>query len=436
MDKNHTNSTADHYYCDEVQDILGQIPSWLVRSGSCIMALIGIVLIIICCIIKYPQTISASITISSSFPPAHLASKYTGQVDTVFVSDGQQVLSGDIIAIFSNTAEYNDVDKVRSYVEQNHAMGINDCYSSSIFDEHLSLGDLETIWSELSAIISEYHYYIRINESDRNIMKVANQIRYSEQQMIELENQKNILQKDLELQENAFRRDSILFMKGLLSEYEFELGQQAYLSKLNSMLNFEVTMLTAHYNLHELNQSVVDIEVKRNNDENQFDLKFRKLMQQISAQLKGWYDTYSIVTPIDGTVSLHNFWGKGQHISSGDIIASVVPGSYGKIEGRIDVSSAGFGQIVTGQKVNVKLNGFSYLEYGTIAGIVEYVSNVPEKTSNSNIFYRVVVAFPDGMKSSYGKCIPLVQEMDGSAEIIVNDVRLINHFIRPIKAII
>jgi hypothetical protein len=45
------------------------------------------------------------------------------------------------------------------------------------------------------------------------------------------------------------------------------------------------------------------------------------------------------------------------------------------------------------------------------------------------------VEFPAGLKSTYHKIIPFVQNMDGSAEIITKDMRLIEQFIRPIRSL-
>lgn len=43
------------------------------------------------------------------------------------------------------------------------------------------------------------------------------------------------------------------------------------------------------------------------------------------------------------------------------------------------VSSSGFGKVQRGQEVNVKLNGFPYMEFGILKGLVKSISQVPEK---------------------------------------------------------
>ena len=43
--------------------------------------------------------------------------------------------------------------------------------------------------------------------------------------------------------------------------------------------------------------------------------------------------------------------------------------------------------------------------------------------------------FPDGLVSTYGQHFPLIQDMDGKAEIITQDKRLIQHLLSPIKSL-
>ena len=48
----------------------------------------------------------------------------------------------------------------------------------------------------------------------------------------------------------------------------------------------------------------------------------------------------------------------------------------------------------------------------------------------------VEVEFPDGLKTNYGKQLEFSQEMQGTAEIITEDVRLLERFFNPIKSLL
>ena len=47
----------------------------------------------------------------------------------------------------------------------------------------------------------------------------------------------------------------------------------------------------------------------------------------------------------------------------------------------------------------------------------------------------VDIALPDGLTTNYGKTLPLTREMKGSAEIITDDLRLLERLIMPLRKI-
>ena len=53
----------------------------------------------------------------------------------------------------------------------------------------------------------------------------------------------------------------------------------------------------------------------------------------------------------------------------------------------------------------------------------------------TTIGYIGEVAFPQGMISSYKNKFRFIQQMDGTAEIITKDTRLIERFVQPIESL-
>ena len=119
----------------------------------------------------------------------------------------------------------------------------------------------------------------------------------------------------------------------------------------------------------------------------------------------------------------------------GDVIASVVPNAEAKIEGRMKVSSVGFGRVENGQTVNVRLKGFPHIEFGILKGEITRIFQVPEKLPDGSVAYNVEVSFPTGLVSTYRKTLPFIQDMDGEAEIITRDKRLIEYFVEPMLSL-
>lgn len=430
------NKRSEHHYSEPVNEIMGSIPSFFIRWGALCITGVFVFLTIGCCIIRYPQTLSADITISSQTPTAYLLSKVNTQVDTVLVSEGQLVYPGDVIALFSNSAIFNDINTVKDFIEASRKKTIYEVLESGVFNKELKLGDIQPTWAEMVALSNEYKYFHKIGSYRIQEGQKKDQISLNEKYTKILSKQIRIAQEDCSLQNRAFLRDSCLFSEGLISVSEYEQSRQAVISKLRDLANYEANIQIAYTNHLELRQELDNLYVQNKAEETQFEIKFRELGQRIESQLLSWLETYAIISPLQGIVSFHDCWGRGQPVSVGNVVATVVPIGNTQIEGRMNVSSNNFGRIEVGQKVNVSLNGFPYIEYGFLRGEVSYISKAPDKNNDGAISYRVVVLFPDGMMSTYGKKLPLIHEMNGSAVIITQEKRLIQQILQPLLGLI
>jgi HlyD family secretion protein len=89
------------------------------------------------------------------------------------------------------------------------------------------------------------------------------------------------------------------------------------------------------------------------------------------------------------------------------------------------------GKVKINQVVNIKLSSCPYLEYGMVRGIVNTKSLVP-----SGDAYIIEVSLPQGLKTLYGKELDFTQNMRGTAEIITEDIRLLQKIINPLRHLI
>lgn len=422
----------DADYSEPVQEIMGTIPLWITRWGVIIIAAVFALIVIGCCIVKYPQTVTSTISIISTAPPSQLEARYTGIIDTIAVKNGQTVKQGDLIALLKTPAVYKDVLRVKSFSEVARSRSLSECIGLPILESQLSLGSLQDKWTELLSLSKEYQQYRNLDQIEKKRSLLADQIRKNKEYFDAMVVQRSLIERDTKLQKLAMQRDSVLWDEGLSAQAEYEASQQAYISKLNSLASFDASLKSARLNSLALEQGLNELEIQRLAEEDAFNLRFSRTMSELQAQMASWLETYTITAPFDGTVSLHDFWGIGQHVNTNDVLASVVPDVEADVEGRMKVSSVGFGRIERGQTVNVRLNGFPYIEFGIIKGEISRISQVPEKTPDGSVAYNVEVSFPHGLVSTYHKTFPFIQDMDGEAEIITQDQRLIEHFIEPI----
>jgi HlyD family secretion protein len=105
-----------------------------------------------------------------------------------------------------------------------------------------------------------------------------------------------------------------------------------------------------------------------------------------------------------------------------------VPLEPGKFLGRINLKMERSGKVKTGMMVNIKLSGYPYLQYGMVRGIVKSKSLVP-----SGDAYVIEIELPDGLKTLYGTSLEFTQNMQGTAEIITENIRLLQKIVNPFR---
>ena len=422
--------TYSTFHSDEVQEILGRRPAWILRWGITIIILILLGIIVACYFIKYPQTVTAAITLTSDNPPSDLAAKATGILDSVYVSDGETIVKGQLLALIASAARFEDIVQAEDLLKAGEPFSGKDIAGFS----SLRLGDLQQGWVEYLSVCSDYDDYLRIDQIGRKKALLAEQVRGAREYYGRLETQRELLAEDLKYEMRSLERDSVMFRENYISQAEYENALKSYLSKKNSLAGFDASMTSALLSRLQTEQQILELETQKVMETSEYERRIAQSRNTLLGQLALWKEQYAVIAPYDGVVSLQNVWGKGQRVSIGDIIASIAPSDGTTVIGRLKVPSSGFGKVEVGQEVNIRLYGFPYLEFGILKGMVASISSVPENTQEG-LTYTVDVTLPDGLESTYHKVFPFVQNMDGSADIITDDMRLIEQFVRPIRSL-
>jgi HlyD family secretion protein len=105
-----------------------------------------------------------------------------------------------------------------------------------------------------------------------------------------------------------------------------------------------------------------------------------------------------------------------------------------RITGKIFLPLQGAGKVKEGHLVNVKFENYPHMEYGMVRVEITNISLVPIALGE-NKGYILEVHFPNGLITNYGKDLAFGQQMQGTAEIITEDLRLLDRFLNPIRSL-
>ena len=414
---------------ESVQEILGRPPRWIIRWGISIIFVIIAGLVVGSYFFKYPDIISASITVTSENLPAGLVAKSSGRIDTIFVSEKQLVKKGNLIAHIENPALFEDIMKLKAEIMNYDTLSVFNFLHSA------QLGEIQSAYEAFLKNYKDYKFFLETQFCAKKNSAVERQIAQYRKIVDKTKTQIRFAESQLQSNEKLYAIDSALFAKGAISSAEFERARGSYLQQLQSFENTKMSLDNLQLSVAQLEQSIFELKQQEAEQENLLQLNLSSSFNQLQTQLAQWEQNYLFFSPIDGVVTFTKYWQHNQNIVAGEVLATVVPQHKIKIIGKIELPPRGAGKVKEGQFVNVKFDNYPHLEYGMIKVQIAHISLVPINKENQKN-YILEVIFPDSLVTNYGKTLEFSQEMTGSTEIITKDLRLLDKFLNPIKAII
>lgn len=130
----HKNKDYIYHYCEEIQDIMGHVPGWIVRWGITLFFIILILLALGAWKFTYPDEVAARVLFSTEKPLFAVYSDQGGYVRWL-KKDGQKISMGDPIAVVQTVAGLEQVQKLKSLILP-HASG-TDGKGNSVFAGNL-----------------------------------------------------------------------------------------------------------------------------------------------------------------------------------------------------------------------------------------------------------------------------------------------------------
>jgi multidrug resistance efflux pump len=417
---------------EEVKEILSRPPAWLVRWGTTMFFTVLAVLILISWLLKYPEVVRDNrIVLTTQNPPSLIVPRSSGPLVAMLVSDRQGVSQGEILAVIENPADYMQVMELKKSLLVFENGFDEKSIRNYSFSSNAKLGELQPEFAALTKSMTDLRHFYGLKFHERKIESFRNEASGHIKHLEILKQQKELLKTERELVYKQFKRDSSLYERGVISESAFEMVKAELLKKDQDMENSGVNISSVEITLLQLEQSILQMELDYRNSLNQLQISFSEAYEKISGQLSWWEQKYILRATKSGVVGFSEYWSPGQQVREGLAVFVVIPDNEGELLGRLSLPLARSGKVKEGQKVLVKLANFPHMEYGMLTGKVSSVSLVPSQDQ-----YMVEVIFPEGMRTNYGVDLPFSQEMQGTAEIITEDLRLIQRILNPLRSVI
>ena len=163
---------------DEVQEIIGKSPSWLLRSGLTMILIFVLLLLLGSWVFHYPDIIRARIVVLSENPPAHIVARNTGKIDQLFVEDKDTVRKDQLIAILENSADYQDVIRLEEELGQLEGYFITfDTLFYRPLKPDYRLGEIQADFSSFLRLYNNYISFIRLGFYPQKVKSLREQVK-------------------------------------------------------------------------------------------------------------------------------------------------------------------------------------------------------------------------------------------------------------------
>lgn len=356
-------------YHRENNDILGDVPNWLIHTGSHIIYGFIALLIVFATLFSYPDTVNTGITVDDLSKTTWITANHPGIIDRFLVEDQQKVKRNDTLGILRNAASLEDVKRLRRELEK-----VDDYYRTDN-TKHLGMFPYDLIMGDMTGAYGQFTDAVRtcMIYDEFNVFRQKEKFLEDELAVLDRQQEKNEM--------NILNVKQQLFGLRIEDKKERAMNRRALEVAYGNMVN----------------------------------------------ALNIWEARYLIKSSNAGTVILGKSWGISNVINEGDTVCSVISEQKGEPIGRIRLSQDEVAEIAVGNKVNIELNKYPVHTHGYLIGQVASIAYVPYSKN-----YAVEINFPHGLTTTAQSNIEYVIGLSGKAQIITSDRSLISRVFSPL----
>ncbi|MDD6437905.1 MAG: HlyD family secretion protein [Prevotella sp.] len=415
---------------EEVQDIIDRMPTNWTRLVTLIMTGIILVMLILSFVIKYPDTVSGPVTLTSEQAIVRIVAEANGRLH-LLKRDKDAVAKGEILGYIESGANLADVLKVEKMLEAYRGM------DSDLHPPHnLLLGDLSASYNSFVQACEQMEI-LRHTKVYRNMRQsLDEQIAVDARLAGNLSTELTLKDKVLGNMADRLSKDSILQRNGALSAELLADRSNNYLSQQEARMNLHNSHIGKESEIKQSRVQIAKTDIQEQEEILKAYTSLSTSLNKLQSDIRQWKKQYLLIASADGTLEHLGFWRENSFVKATQEIFAVLP-SRDRLSGEAYIPIAGAGKMELAQDVNIKLNDYPYNEYGLLRGKVASISETVNKVSTAEgdiETYRVRISLPEGATTNFGRRLHLKTEAKGTADIITKKKRLIERLFDNLKS--
>ncbi|WP_158275304.1 HlyD family secretion protein [Pedobacter sp. HMWF019] len=420
--ENITNSTIDyHVNCEEVQEIISAVPSWIISRGITLILIIILAIVGVSAFIQYPDVVKTGLKINSLNAPKSVYSKQTGKIIALLAKEGESVSKGYPIVFMESTANHRDVLKLHDLLSKVNASLIKTGLAGEISVTGLNLGELQSAYQNF---YQKYLQYV----STQNGGYYINRKEYLERDLKEIEKLKDqiLVQQKVQHQEftnveQEFEAYKKLFKKGIVSNSEYKQQENKYLSGQYPLQQSTTALLNNNTIYASKQKEIIDLDHTIQDEKASFVQSLSNMITETDA----WISKFILTAPVAGKISYAGIIQENQTLNNNEEVFVVNPAN-SDFFGEVQIPQYNMGKVKAGQRALIKMRSYPFEQYGLIRGEISYMSDVAFKDS----VFIAKISFDQFENKDPNHKIILKNGMQADAEIITQESSLLQRFAR------
>lgn len=416
---------------DEVQAFISRKPNFFIRWGTVLFLVILIVMGVTCWFIQYPDLVVSKARLNSMNAPKEVIARTEGKLQTLFVQNGERVNEGTVLAYMESLANAKSValvkitlDSIFGSICQNETDQVINYFPDYTRQQHMKeLGELQPPFQTFMQSFISFKdfigkgFYLRKRSMLQTDLDNINRLH-----KIFLD-QKILIENDVALSKKTYEASESLAKEKIISALDYRNEQSKLIAKQLSLPQINSIIVSNESQQNDKRKEIAELEnqiiVQKNN--------FIQALQSLISQFDQWELKYVLKSPIEGSIQMSGFYQQNQLIKSGQLLFYIKPDST-QFFAELLIPQYNFGKITTGQDVLLKFQAYPYEQFGSVRGKIEFISTIPTDSG-----YLAKVTLPKGLNTNYGKKLNYQFGLSAQAEIVTENMRLLERFYYNIK---
>lgn len=407
-----------------VNEVLNHPPGWLLQWGTTLFFSVLLLILAVTWFVKYPDLVSAPLRILPHQLPKSIVTHTEGRLEKLFVSDNQQVEQGQLLAFIESTANPADVLNLDSVMNEliRKENDIEEIYKNPV-PVYFNLGELQKSYQTFQETYTRSKAALQSGTFTKKKGTISGEISSLKNLRSSTYEQLSLQEKDLQMALEEAESQQRLADKGYVSVLEAKNAMRNYLNKKqaleqakSSLENNSISQNQRRYELLEMDKTIEE-----------HNINLIQTMYSLKSDIEAWKRRYIVWASTAGTVHFPSVLQENQQLKAGEEIMVISPPSQ-EFTGEMWVGEYNFGKVKHGQEVIVKFDSYPFQEFGTVRGRISHISDMPKDSAT-----LVNVTFQEGLVTNSHKTLPYKYGMKATAEIVTEDMRLIERFFYDIR---